>query len=122
MGIRAVNSVESFIELAYYSNMLTPHFALSSILLTTFHSLLPETENKKEAKVPRRKLIDAALENCQIYRYEFILNKPTQVLESMLYKHLDDLLISGCVCAEQVTCPCPYKPNYIYDMRLVPFR
>ncbi|KAH8288583.1 hypothetical protein KR054_005612 [Drosophila jambulina] len=100
--IRAVNSVESFIELAYYSNMLTPHFALSSILLTTFHALLSETENSKEAKVSLKKLMDTALENCQIYRYEFILNKPTQVLESMLYKRLDDLLINGCICAEQL--------------------
>jgi len=100
--IKAVNSVESFIELAYYSNMLTPHFALSSILLTTFHSLLPETENKKEAAVSRKKLIDTALENCQIYRYEFILNKPTQVLENLLYQQLDDLLISGCVLTEKV--------------------
>ncbi|XP_017099991.2 glycerol-3-phosphate acyltransferase 1, mitochondrial isoform X1 [Drosophila bipectinata] len=100
--IRAVNSVESFIELAYYSNMLTPHFALSSILMTTFHALLPETEDKKAAGVRRKTLIDAALENCQIYRYEFILNKPTQVLENLLYKQLDDLLISGCLVAEQV--------------------
>ncbi|EDX14703.1 GD21357 [Drosophila simulans] len=100
--IKPVNSVESFIELAYYSNMLTPHFALSSILLTTFHSLLPETENKKDAAVSRKKLIDTALENCQIYRYEFILNKPTQVLENLLYQQLDDLLISGCVLTEEL--------------------
>ncbi|EDV44208.1 uncharacterized protein Dana_GF18869, isoform A [Drosophila ananassae] len=100
--IRAGNSVESFIELAYYSNMLTPHFALSSILMTTFHSLLPETESKKEAGVSRKTLIDAALENCQIYRYEFILNKPTQVLENLLYKQLDDLLFSGCLIAKQL--------------------
>ncbi|EDW49096.1 glycerol-3-phosphate acyltransferase 1, mitochondrial isoform X1 [Drosophila sechellia] len=100
--IKPVNSVESFIELAYYSNMLTPHFALSSILLTTFHSLLPETENKKDAAVSRKKLIDTALENCQIYRYEFILNKPTKVLENLLYQQLDDLLISGCVLTEEL--------------------
>ncbi|KAH8383971.1 hypothetical protein KR009_011561 [Drosophila setifemur] len=102
MVIKAVNSVESFIELAYYSNMLTPHFALSSILLTTFHALLPE--DKSGAGVSRKKLIETALENCQIYRYEFILNKPTQVLENLLYKHLDDLLNSGCLRAEQLHC------------------
>lgn len=38
--IRPKGSIESWIELAYYSNMLTPHFALQSIVLTTFHSLL----------------------------------------------------------------------------------
>ncbi|XP_034664662.1 glycerol-3-phosphate acyltransferase 1, mitochondrial isoform X1 [Drosophila subobscura] len=90
MFIRAVDSVESFIELAYYSNALAPHFALSSILMTTFHSLLAETPDA--AAVSRKKLIEASLENCQIYRYEFILNKPTQVLEHLLEKNLDDLL------------------------------
>ncbi|KAH8306284.1 hypothetical protein KR018_006101 [Drosophila ironensis] len=106
MVIRAVDTVESFIELAYYSNMLTPHFALSSILMTTFHSLLPEAGDKKTAGVARKKLIDAALENCQLYRYEFILNKPTQVLESMICKYLDDLILSGCICTELVQNEC----------------
>ncbi|XP_001358255.4 glycerol-3-phosphate acyltransferase 1, mitochondrial isoform X1 [Drosophila pseudoobscura] len=94
MFIRAVDSVESVIELAYYSNALAPHFALNSILMTTFHSLLPETPGSSDtaAAVSRKKLIEAALENCQIYRYEFILNKPTQVLENLLDNHLNDLL------------------------------
>ncbi|XP_030371428.1 glycerol-3-phosphate acyltransferase 1, mitochondrial isoform X2 [Scaptodrosophila lebanonensis] len=98
--IRAVPTVESFIELAYYSNMLTPHFALRSILLTTFHALLSDRgENRQCDKatpgVSTKKLIDTAIENCQVYRYEFILNKPTQELEDLLHKHLDDLVISG---------------------------
>lgn len=104
MIIRPVPSVESFIELAYYSNMLTPHFALSSILLTTFHALLPEpTEDSKDhVGVSRKKLVETALENCLVYRYEFILNKPTQVLETMLLKQLDDLLNSGCLRRNEV--------------------
>ncbi|XP_034487418.1 glycerol-3-phosphate acyltransferase 1, mitochondrial isoform X2 [Drosophila innubila] len=98
--IRAVPSVESCIELGYYSNMLTPHFAQSSILMTTFHALLPAPEiadnvADQSTGVSRKKLIDSALENCLVYRYEFILNKPTQVLESMLQKQLDDLIVSG---------------------------
>lgn len=103
MIIRPVPNVESFIELAYYSNMLTPHFALSSILLTTFHALLPEpSEEGKNVGVSRKKLIETALENCLVYRYEFILNKPTQVLESMLLKQLDNLLNSGCLRRNEV--------------------
>ncbi|EDW14535.1 glycerol-3-phosphate acyltransferase 1, mitochondrial isoform X1 [Drosophila mojavensis] len=104
MFIRAVPTVESFIELSYYSNMLTPHFALSSILLTTFHSLLPEAkDDAKEAPgVSQRKLIETALENCLVYRYEFILNKPTQVLENLLHKQLDELLINGCLRRSEV--------------------
>ncbi|XP_068153622.1 glycerol-3-phosphate acyltransferase 1, mitochondrial isoform X1 [Drosophila tropicalis] len=100
--IRAVQSVESFIELAYYSNMLTPHFALSSILMSTYHALLPPpstepADNKATLGVCSKKLIATALQNCQVYRYEFILNKPTQVLENLLHKHLDELIISGCI-------------------------
>ncbi|XP_030558993.1 glycerol-3-phosphate acyltransferase 1, mitochondrial [Drosophila novamexicana] len=107
MFIRAVPSVESFIELAYYSNMLTPHFALSSILLTTFHALLPEPNlSDKDANqtvgVSQKKLIETALENCLVYRYEFILNKPTQVLEAMLFKQLEELLINGCLRRNEV--------------------
>ncbi|KAH8388401.1 hypothetical protein KR093_005777 [Drosophila rubida] len=100
--IRAVPTVESYIELGYYSNMLTPHFALGSILMTTFHALLPPTnlpdnvaDHAAATGVSRKKLIDTALENCLVYRYEFILNKPTQVLEHMLQQQLDELLISG---------------------------
>ncbi|KAL7731159.1 hypothetical protein ACLKA6_014353 [Drosophila palustris] len=98
--IRAVPTVESIIELGYYSNMLTPHFAQSSILMTTFHALLPAPEladnvAHQSTGVSRKKLIDSALENCLVYRYEFILNKPTQVLESMLQKQLDDLINCG---------------------------
>lgn len=95
MVIRPVSSVESFIELAYYSNMLTPHFALNSILLTTYHTMLTEPIEGKDVGVSRKKLVETALENCLVYRYEFILNKPTQVLESMLLKQLDDLVNSG---------------------------
>ncbi|XP_023176591.2 glycerol-3-phosphate acyltransferase 1, mitochondrial isoform X2 [Drosophila hydei] len=104
MFIRAVPSVESFIELSYYSNVLTPHFALSSILLTTFHSLVPEAKDdtSETTGVSQKKLIETALENCLVYRYEFILNKPTQVLESMLHKQLDELLINGCLRRNEV--------------------
>ncbi|XP_032593091.1 glycerol-3-phosphate acyltransferase 1, mitochondrial isoform X2 [Drosophila grimshawi] len=105
--IRPVPTTESFIELAYYSNSLTPHFALSSILLTTFHGLLPaptspDTDGERSIGVSQAKLIETALENCLVYKYEFILNKPTQVLESMLHKQLDELLINGCMRKKEV--------------------
>ena len=46
--IRSKGSIESWIELAYYSNMLTPHFALQTIVLTTFHALLPKKSEINE--------------------------------------------------------------------------
>ncbi|XP_005184270.2 glycerol-3-phosphate acyltransferase 1, mitochondrial isoform X1 [Musca domestica] len=96
--IRPKGTVESWIELAYYSNTITPHFALQSIVLTTFHKLLPtsdEVNEKQEPGVSRKKVIEMALENCEVYRYEYILNKPTQVLANMLELALDELIMQG---------------------------
>lgn len=49
--IRTKGTIESWIELAYYSNMLTPHFALQSIVMTTFHALLPKRSQVKEQQM-----------------------------------------------------------------------
>ncbi|XP_073818960.1 glycerol-3-phosphate acyltransferase mino isoform X3 [Musca autumnalis] len=103
--IRPKGNVESWIELAYYSNTITPHFALQSIVLTTFHKLLPtsdEVNEKQEPGVSRKKVIEMALENCEIYRYEYILNKPTQVLANMLELALDELIMQGFIKTAQV--------------------
>lgn len=109
--IRPEGSTESWIELAYYSNMLTPHYALPSIVLTTFHNLLPKKEdfekstvqNKDGPGVSRKKLVENALENCQIYRYEYILNKPTQTLDNLVEMAVDDLIITGMIKTSQVS-------------------
>lgn len=52
--------------------------------------------------VSRKRLIETALENCEIYRYEYILNKPTQVLENLLETTLDELVVRGLVKLPQV--------------------
>lgn len=51
----------------------------------------------------RKKLIETALENCEVYRYEYILNKPTQNLENMLEIALDELLMQNLIKAAQVS-------------------
>ncbi|XP_037946476.1 glycerol-3-phosphate acyltransferase 1, mitochondrial isoform X2 [Teleopsis dalmanni] len=93
------SNIESMIELSYYSNMLTPHFALQSILLTTFHSLLPtkeeslsESDESPLIGITRTKLVEVAEQNCDVYRYEFILCKPTENLKDALYNALDVLI------------------------------
>ncbi|XP_013103454.2 glycerol-3-phosphate acyltransferase 1, mitochondrial isoform X2 [Stomoxys calcitrans] len=96
--IQPKGTIESWIELAYYSNTLTPHFALQSICLNTFHKLLPKSDvlsEKQEPGVSRKRLIEVALENCEVFRYEYILNKPTQVLGNMLEIALDELIMQG---------------------------
>lgn len=54
----------------------------------------------------RKKLIETALENCEVYRYEYILNKPTQNLENMLEIALDELLMQNLIKAAQVSFFC----------------
>lgn len=107
--IRPVGTIESWIELAYYSNMLTPHFALQSIVLTTFHTMLPKKvetsdaqQNKDLPGVSRKKLIETSMENCEVYRYEYILNKPTQNLDNMLEFALDELVMQGMITTVQL--------------------
>ena len=45
--LRPQTGNDVLIELAYYSNMLTPHFALESLLMTTSHALLSKTVSHK---------------------------------------------------------------------------
>lgn len=117
--IYVTDKIESWIEMAYYAHTLTPHFALQSIIMTTFHNLLPKPirrcsstpseidRNSFEIKtrrtdespryVLRHKLLECALENCEMYRYEYILHKPTQTLQYMLENALDDLINHGLI-------------------------
>ena len=43
-----------------------------------------------------------ALENCEVYRYEYILNKPTQNLVNMLENALDELIMQRLINTAQV--------------------
>ena len=43
-----------------------------------------------------------ALENCEVYRYEYILNKPTQNLVNMLENALDELIMQSLIKTAQV--------------------
>ncbi|XP_011198610.2 glycerol-3-phosphate acyltransferase 1, mitochondrial isoform X1 [Bactrocera dorsalis] len=103
--LQPVQSIEASIELSYYSNMLTPHFALQSVLMITFHELLSlneksiktETETDNIPGISRKNLIDAALANCDVLRYEFILHKPTQILSNLLEINLDELIVNDLI-------------------------
>lgn len=52
--------------------------------------------------VARKKLIEVALENCDVYRYEYILNKPTQNLENMLEIAVDELVMQSKLATAEV--------------------
>uniref|UniRef100_A0A1A9ZJG9 Uncharacterized protein n=1 Tax=Glossina pallidipes TaxID=7398 RepID=A0A1A9ZJG9_GLOPL len=92
------------------------HFALQSIVLTTFHNLLLKHINMVEENltftepgVCCKKLIEAAIENCEVYRYEYILYKPTQTLEHVLESANDELIVQGIINTEQVHFNDEYK-------------
>lgn len=85
--IKPVTALPNVVELAYYSNALTPHFALESIVITAMH-VLSEGEDKG---VLKRRLKDACIKHCEVLRYEFILSKPTQNLENLLEEIINNL-------------------------------
>uniref|UniRef100_A0A1B0F9J5 GPAT/DHAPAT C-terminal domain-containing protein n=1 Tax=Glossina morsitans morsitans TaxID=37546 RepID=A0A1B0F9J5_GLOMM len=101
-------SLHFFRILAYYSNKLAPHFALQSIVLSTFHNLLLKHINMLEENLTFtepficcKKLIEAAIDNCEVYRYEYMLYKPTQTLEHVLESAIDELIVQGIIKTKQ---------------------
>lgn len=78
---------ESFIELAYYSNSLVPHYALDSIVVTAMYTLEREAEQQNAQAffaTNKATLFQKCMEHCDILRYEFILSKPCQQIEQLL--------------------------------------
>ncbi|KAL5282451.1 GPAM family protein [Megaselia abdita] len=98
--IQPILSIESLIELSYYANSLTPHFVLHSVIVTALHSLL--NGKPKGSGISTRLLLDTCIENCDVLRYEFILNKPTQTLEMMLDQTLDELTMRNIITVNNI--------------------
>uniref|UniRef100_A0A6M2E3S8 Putative dihydroxyactetone-phosphate acyltransferase dhapat n=1 Tax=Xenopsylla cheopis TaxID=163159 RepID=A0A6M2E3S8_XENCH len=78
--IKPVTSLPNVIELSYYSNCLTPCFALRSIIVISMEYLLTQNDEF----VSQLALINIAGELCDTLRYEFILNKPCQNLDILI--------------------------------------
>lgn len=97
--VKPVTLVPNVIELAYYSNSLIPHFALDSIVITSAVLLHRNAESRLRAQqqstddvsVSRRQLHRTCLEFCELMKYEFILSKPCQSLDTMLDNCFDKL-------------------------------
>lgn len=97
--IKPVTLVPNVIELAYYSNSLIPHFALDSIVITSavlLHRaaekrLRDQQQSTDDVSVGRRQLQRTCLEFCDLMKYEFILSKPCQSLDTVLDDCIDKL-------------------------------
>lgn len=97
--IKPVTLVPNVIELAYYSNSLIPHFALDSIVITSavlLHRsaekrLRDQQQSTDDVSVGRRQLHRTCHEFCDLMKYEFILSKPCQSLDTVLEDCFDKL-------------------------------
>lgn len=84
--IKPVSMLPNVIELAYYSNTLMTYFALEAVIATALYSL-----DLGSGCVLQQELIDACLDLCHIFQYEFIFCKPCQNLEVNIIDCIDDL-------------------------------
>lgn len=84
---KVVPSLHSFIELSYYSNMLVAVYALESAVAVALHSL-----DRRRGYINQDELIEACLEVCDIFQYEFLFCKPCQELEQIVIECINDLI------------------------------
>lgn len=97
--IKPVTMVPNVIELAYYSNSLIPHFTMDSIVITSAALLHRKAEQRlreqqqstDDVSISRRALFRTCLEFCDLMKYEFILSKPCQSLDTLLEDCFDKL-------------------------------
>lgn len=86
--VTPVSILPNVIELGYYSNTVNTFYAMESIISIALHSL-----DLKSGCVSQPDLLQAAMELCNILRYEFIFCKPCQNVEVMILDCIDNLII-----------------------------
>ena len=94
--IKPVTIVPNVIELSYYSNAVIPHFALESIVITSAVLLKKENETcfqNSSVGIGKQKLMETSLEFCEMMKYEFLLYKPCQNLNSMIGDTIERLVL-----------------------------
>lgn len=97
--IKPVTLIPNVIELSYYSNSLGAHFAMDSIVIICAAHLKREAEkilkeqqrSTDDVSIGRQRLFQMCLEFCDLLKYEFILSKPCQNLETLLLDCFDKL-------------------------------
>lgn len=86
--IKPISILPNVIELSYYSNTVNTFYAMESIVAIGLRSL-----NSVNGCVTQTDLLQAALDLCNILRYEFIFCKPCQNLDAMILDCIDNLII-----------------------------
>ncbi|XP_059611909.1 glycerol-3-phosphate acyltransferase 1, mitochondrial isoform X2 [Phlebotomus argentipes] len=89
MFLKPVNTVPAMLELSYYANTLMPFYVLESVITTAIYALLPPTEMVDDSmSLLEEDVLALCHKFCDILRYEFILNKPCQDLDTLLHETL----------------------------------
>ncbi|XP_055679469.1 glycerol-3-phosphate acyltransferase 1, mitochondrial isoform X1 [Lutzomyia longipalpis] len=91
MFVKPVNTVPAMLELAYYANTLMPFYVLESVVTSAMYALLPQdvlnntaTTLNEKISLLEEDILELCHKFCDILRYEFILNKPCQDLDTLL--------------------------------------
>jgi glycerol-3-phosphate O-acyltransferase 1/2 len=104
--IRPVTIIPNVIELSYYSNAVVPHFALESIVTTSAVLLKKDREMDYQGtsvSISKERLIEMAVEFCDIMKYEFLLLKPCQNLSEMIEDTIARLALRDILHEPEVT-------------------
>lgn len=85
---KPVMSLPNVIELSYYSNALVAAYALESVVAVAYYSL-----DRRTGHINQEDLIQACLEVCEMFQYEFLFCKPCQDLECTIIECINDLIM-----------------------------
>ncbi|GAB0097722.1 glycerol-3-phosphate acyltransferase 1, mitochondrial [Sergentomyia squamirostris] len=88
--IKPINTVPAMLELSYYANTLMPFYVLESIVMAAIYALIRSSDEADLAEVTllEEDVLELCHKFCDILRYEFILNKPCQGLDTLLRETL----------------------------------
>lgn len=98
--IQPISILPNIIELAYYSNTMTMHYVLDSIVISALYGALkteindPKLRAENDVTVYQETLIEKSLKLCDIFKYEFIFCRPCQDLEQTVIETIQNLVFS----------------------------
>ncbi|XP_044743140.1 glycerol-3-phosphate acyltransferase 1, mitochondrial isoform X3 [Chrysoperla carnea] len=87
--ILPVCMLPNVIELAYYSNGMMSFYVVDAIIATALFTLLPDVTCSSQ--LSEDDIIERSKELCDLLKYEFIINKPCQTIESVIADGIDNL-------------------------------
>ncbi|XP_025834575.1 probable glycerol-3-phosphate acyltransferase, mitochondrial, partial [Agrilus planipennis] len=87
--IKPVSMLPNVIELAYYSNVVLPYYALQSVVALALNNCC----NPQFAYIFENDLVESSMDLCEILQFEFIFHKPCQSLDVCILDCVDDFIV-----------------------------